>query len=453
MLVFSLCILGSSDMAAAVDLGGGLGQGTKLIQNTKEGVSAAATGSVPSGAVSYLGEVDRALDRMDRMMSDQTGNYNKADRAKSVEAALQEAKDKMQTVESRYGAKMGKEHPELVSRRQRIAAGEKAAEAFKVAMGNAIQKEQEARETKDKQATVQAAAQKEKEAKETAQRQADPQASPAAAVGAGKIVFAKSPIDPAKPANLTTSFQAGDTIYGLIQAGKSWREIYEAKGKTELGLMIVMAIGENETMQYITLKKAAYIDRAQLLLDIAPAPEKMTAYKNPDIQFGEGKGNRKIGPIAFTYELGQLPAGKHKIQFFIRNYGDKIAAGEIEIEGSDFKFYTELHEKVKAASQALETLPPAGMVNQGLEGQMRKLLQNAGWNNILRVVIVDKEWWLEGSTSRYLNVAAAAKGADGKCYWCNLQFTQPKLITGAWGALELTKTGIKRHIAEENINK
>ena len=212
------------------------------------------------------------------------------------------------------------------------------------------------------------------------------------------IVFSKSPIDPAKPANLTTSFKAGDTIYGLIQAGKSWREIYEAKGKTELGLMIVMAIGENQTLQYITLKKAAYIDSSQLVLDIAPAPEKMTAYKDPDIQFGEGKGNRKIGPIAFTYELGQLPAGKHKIQFFIRNYGDKLAAGELEIEGSDFKFYADLHEKVKAASEAIETLPPAGMVNKELEGQMRKLLENAGWSNILRVVIVDKDWWLEGST-------------------------------------------------------
>jgi hypothetical protein len=40
----------------------------------------------------------------------------------------------------------------------------------------------------------------------------------------------------------------------------------------------------------------------------------LSAYKDPDIQFGEGKGNRKIGLIAFTYELGQLPAGKHKIQ-------------------------------------------------------------------------------------------------------------------------------------------
>jgi hypothetical protein len=69
------------------------------------------------------------------------------------------------------------------------------------------------------------------------------------------------------------------------------------------------------------------------------------------------------------------------------------------------------------------------------------------------VVIIDKEWWLDGTTSRYLNVAAAAKGADGKCYWSNLQFTQPKLITGSWGPLELTKTGIKRSISEDNVDK
>jgi hypothetical protein len=30
---------------------------------------------------------------------------------------------------------------------------------------------------------------------------------------------------------------------------------------------------------------------------------------------------------------------------------------------------------------------------------------------------------------------------------------KPKLITGAWGALELTKTGIKRGIPEANANK
>jgi hypothetical protein len=72
---------------------------------------------------------------------------------------------------------------------------------------------------------------------------------------------------------------------------------------------------------------------------------------------------------------------------------------------------------------------------------------------VLRVTIVDKDWWLEGSASRYLNVVAAAKGTDGKAYWSNLQFSQPKLITGAWGALGLTKIGIKRAIAIENVNK
>lgn len=271
--------------------------------------------------------------------------------------------------------------------------------------------------------------------------------------GGGKIIFSKSPIDRANPANLTNSFQAGDTIYGLIQADKSWREIYNAKDKTELGIMIVMEIAGNQTLQYITLKKPEYIDSKQLVLDIAPALDKMTAYNNPDIQFGEGKGNRKIGPIAFTYDLAQLPAGKHKVKFYIKNYGEKPAAGELQIDGADFKFYADLHEKVKAASDTIVTLPRPGMVNKDLESQMGKLLENAGWTNILRIVIVDKDWWLEENRSRYLNTAAAAKGADGQCYWCNLQFTQPKLIDGSWGKLELTKTGVKRNIAEGNVNK
>ena len=275
----------------------------------------------------------------------------------------------------------------------------------------------------------------------------------AAESGGGKIVFSKSPIDPAKPADLTNSFKAGDTIYGLIQVDQSWRDLYKAKGRSELGIMIVMEIAGSQTLQYITLKKPEYIDAKQLVLDVAPDPDKMTAYKDPDIVFGEGKGNRKIGPIAFTYDLAQLSAGKHKVQLYVRNYGDKLAAGELQIEGTDFKFYADLHEKVKAAVAAGDTLPRPGMVNKEMESEMTRLLENAGWSNIMRVVIVDKDWWVEENKSRYLNVAAAAKGPDGKCYWCNLQFTQPKLIDGSWGKLELTKTGIKRDISEENVNK
>ena len=47
-----------------------------------------------------------------------------------------------------------------------------------------------------------------------------------AAAEDGTIVFSKQPIAPAHPQNLTRSFRAGDHIYGLMMAQKTWREIY-----------------------------------------------------------------------------------------------------------------------------------------------------------------------------------------------------------------------------------
>ena len=43
--------------------------------------------------------------------------------------------------------------------------------------------------------------------------------------GEGTLVFSKQPIDPANPQNLTRSFQAGDSIYGLMQPQRTWREL------------------------------------------------------------------------------------------------------------------------------------------------------------------------------------------------------------------------------------
>jgi len=291
-----------------------------------------------------------------------------------------------------------------------------------------------------------------------AQRQEEPRQAEApaqqASASPGRIMFSKSPINPASPDNLTTSFKAGDTIYGLILPGKPWREVYKAGKSSELGIMVAMLVNESDTYQYITLKKGEYIDSNYLTLDIAPSLDQMTAYRNPDIQYGEGKGRRKIGPVAFTYELGRLPAGRHVVECSVRHYGDKLAVGSFEIEGDNYAYYTELNAQITSANDAKATLPPAQMVNKSLEAEMRALLENAGWTNILRIVIVDKDWWIvDNGRSRYLNVAAAAKGADGQCYWHNLQFTQPRLLSGDWGKLELTRTGDKRFIAEENVLK
>jgi outer membrane murein-binding lipoprotein Lpp len=421
--------------------------------------AAAPAGSVsaaiPSGAVSIFRQVDQNLDKADKMLGEAGAQYDKDYRAKEAAARLKDAKSGMETVERRYGAKMDKAAPDLVSRNARIADLETKVGAFGEQMSTAIKGEAAARDEKNK---TEAAAQEAQAAAETARQKkgvaaAAATAAPASAPAGAAILFSKSPIDPNNPTNLTKSFQAGDSIYGLIRVAKPWREIYNAKNKSEVAIMVVMKVGSSETLQYVTLKKPEFIDSNYLVLDIAPEPEKMTAYKNPDIVFGESKGNRKIGPIAFTYDLAQLPAGKHTVNLFVRDYGDKHASGSFEIEGTDFKAYADLHEKVKAATEAADTLPAARMVNKDLEAQMHKLLENAGWSNILRVVIIDKDWWVEADKSRYLNVAAAAKDASGKCYWCKLQFTQPKLIGGGWGDLELTMTGEKRNIAEENVNK
>lgn len=412
---------------------------------------------VPSGAALYLKQTDQALDRMDRMMSEATASYTRSDRAKSAEASLQEAREKLQIVERRHGAKMGLSHPEIVARRTRIAEGEKAVAAFVANMSAATQADAQARDARDKAETAAREAAREQQVSDRARRATAAAAAATAASegtpGGGRVVFSTVPIDPARPANLSTRFNAGDLIYGLVQAPKSWRQVYEATGKSELGLMVVMEIGASQTLQYVTLKSAADIDSSHLVLDIAPAPDKMTAYRNPNIAFGEGKGNLKIGPIAFTHELARLPAGTHTVKIYIRNFGDRPAAGQFEITGANFGTYAALHEKVKAAAESMGTLPPAGMVNRDLESQMRRLLANAGWTNLLRVVIIDKDWWVEAGTRRYLNVAAAAKAADGSAYWHNLQFSQHRLISGGWGPLELTHTGVRRSIPLANVNK
>lgn len=419
---------------------------------------AAPVPTISSGALTLLRVVDQNLDKAESVMGPDGERFGKDYRVSDATSRLKAARDGIDTVIQRHGPRIPPGSTEVTSRQERLASLEKKLEGFSAEMGAAIQKEKDdqtaklkAEEEAQKASRAASDAAMAKRVEEA--RKAETAALAGPAPGPGRIVFSKSPIDPAKPANLTTSFKAGDTIYGLIMAGKPFRELLKGRGKTELGVMVVMEVGGSETLQYITLKKPEYIDSDRLVLEIAPDPAMMTAYKNPDIVFGEGKGGRKIGPIAFTHELAQLPAGKHKVAFYVRDYGEKPAFGELEIEGTDFKFYADLHEKVKAGAVAVETLPPAGMVNKELETQMRALLENAGWTNILRLVIVDKDWWVEGNKSRYLNVAAAARGADGKCYWCNVQFTQPKLITGEWGKLELTRTGMKRPVEEKNVGR
>lgn len=279
----------------------------------------------------------------------------------------------------------------------------------------------------------------------------------------GDIVFSAQPIDPAKPDNLVTSFKACGNIYGLVRIDKSWRDLLGKGNKqaAEIQVPIDMIIdGQDVDFQYITIKKAEALDTKFLVLDIAPTPDKMTAYKDPGFFYAEGKGRRKIGPDQYTYNLAQLEPGKHTVRFQIRSYGDVFSAGEFTIEGEDYSCYSALREKLLAEAFQSATMPKAQKTDKELEATMRKLLENAGWSDIRKLVIVDKDWWLDRASggdspivSRHIAAAAATKAEDGTFYWCVCTFHQQKLIDGSFGPLELTHTGDKKPILEENIDK
>jgi len=283
-------------------------------------------------------------------------------------------------------------------------------------------------------------------------------AAPAALPDAG-VYFSKTPIDPNNPASLSKSFQAGDPIYGLMVVDKTWRELYG--GKTEIPVMVVMAIDGQDMLeyQYITIK-GPLVNNRFMVLDVAPEPGRMTAYKDPNMVFGEGKGNRKIGPIGFTFRLGELGAGTHTVQIYVRDFGTKHAEGSFTIQGNNYAYYTGLNQKYLNADAQAATLPPAKMTDKQLEAAMRKLLLNGGWPGVHRIHIVDKDWWYDRASGgdspivgRHIAAAALYKDTDGKYYYRLCTFEQRKLITGGFGTLELTDQGRKISIPAENIDK
>lgn len=279
----------------------------------------------------------------------------------------------------------------------------------------------------------------------------------------GTIVFSKSPIAPAKPENLTSQFKTGDSIYAVIRIEKTWRELLGNgdKDAKEIQVPVDMLLdGEKVDFQYITIKNAKAIDSTILVLDIAPDPAKMTAYKDEGFSYGEGKGNRKIGPDQYTYNLGSLKPGKHTVKFQVRSYGDIFSAGEFIIEGDDYKPYTDLREKILQEMMNVGGMPKSQKTDVQLEAQMMKLLLNGGWKSVRRLVIVDKDWWIDrhsGGNSavvgRHIAAGVAAKAEDGSYFWSNVTFQQLKQIDGSFGPLEISATGIKRAIKEENIDK
>lgn len=274
----------------------------------------------------------------------------------------------------------------------------------------------------------------------------------------GEIVFSTQPINAQNPSDLATSFSAGDKIYALLKVDQPWVDLKKIGNheKTEAKVPLIVFIDGQRLFQYITIKNTDLARGKTLVLDVAPNPAAMTTYSDPNVIFPDAYGS-KWGPATFTDKLSKLGSGSHTVKMEVSSYGRVYAVGSFTISGSNYSSYAALHEQIKGVITNNRAFPAAKMTNRKLEAEMLQLCANAGIGNIKKLVIVDKDWWLDrvdgGDTpikSRHMAAAVGIK-EDGQCYFKTITFHQYKLITGGFGPLEFTHASDKVVLPDNSL--
>jgi len=145
--------------------------------------------------------------------------------------------------------------------------------------------------------------------------------------------------------------------------------------------------------------------------------------------------------------------------FDITYFGTTWAAGSFTISGDGFDSYAELHEKIADSVAGAVTLPPARQTDKAMAAKMEALLENAGWDDIHRINIVDKDWWIDrvaggDSAVKSRHIAAAALARDSEGYYYKVcTFHQDQLLGGGFGELYLSHQGDRVPVPEANIDK
>ena len=282
------------------------------------------------------------------------------------------------------------------------------------------------------------------------------------ALVATNMVFSTSPIDPAEPANLTTSFAAGDPIYALVRLGESFQNLAEPDADEPPTRVMVevktYVDGSYEASFNIALRNDAAAGRT-LALDIAPEPENLTAFDNPDVEVGK-TFDVYDGPIQFTKTLMELTPGQHTIRVEVYHYG-VWAEADFVIEGEDYAVYGERRDGLLEEITKSFTMPEPKMVDADLEAEMLEALKSANaevWqNDILRIVIIDADWYLERHEIsgiilfRYIRANVAVKDKGGVCWRYDLVTFKQDYVGEEFGPTKFSGVGDRKEIPEENV--
>lgn len=254
------------------------------------------------------------------------------------------------------------------------------------------------------------------------------------------MVFSKSPITPSGPSDTATAFQTGDYIYSLVTLRDSFANLTKGKisrNASKIDGIEVKTFVDNQYKSsfYLYPKKPAFND-TQVVLDIVPGIDEMTAFKNPNyILESHGK---PAGPITFAQALGDLSPGKHRVKIQIYRY-EVWAEGEFDITGSDYGFYAQQAEALADAATVANAMEPPKMRNPSLENQMKKIARSRGYN-VMKLVIIDPSWWVERHkiSGRILWRHIASQVAykkGGQCFFRKIRYRQMH-SGGGYGGLQ-----------------
>ena len=282
------------------------------------------------------------------------------------------------------------------------------------------------------------------------------------ALVATHMVFSSSPIAPAGPEDLTTSFTAGDPIYALVQLDETFQHLAEPDADEPPARVMVevktYVDGSYEATFNIALRDDAAAGQT-LALDIAPEPENLTAFDDPNVEVGK-TFDVYDGPIQFTKTLMELTPGQHTIRVEVYHYA-VWAQADFVIKGEDYAVYGELRDSLLEEITRSFTMPEPQMVDADLEAEMLEALKSAEaevWqNDILRIVIIDADWYVEHYDDteiilrRYIRANVAIKDADGVCWVYDLVTFEQVHDLEEYGPTTFSGVGDRKKILEENI--
>lgn len=281
------------------------------------------------------------------------------------------------------------------------------------------------------------------------------------------ILFSSAPIAAANPSNLSASFQAGDRIYGLVVFPDQIRRV-AGVGEADSDNAFEVAVwvdGARRTAggTSFTLKRDALVANT-LVLDVAPEPEKMTAYSDPSVVWPEKfeKEGKRAGPLQLTKLLSGLPPGKHAVRIVLSRYRE-LAAGEFTVEG-DFSCYARLWEQLDAEAIKGVKMPRAEMKDRSLEEEMETLIRrsthdlarDAREGEIVVVAIIDPDWQIErhpisgAILFRYIRAEVGYRAKDGTA-WIQRYVFKQEFVGDRYQPTALHGYGDKRKTAPENL--